>query len=123
VVSRPGWRSVTLPLDPITALASLIQPGSHIDILTISSQGARVATVVAEDARVLAMGDVRERTGRPIRASTLTVEVPTDADADRLMRVAGSGTLQFMLRASEGRTTGELRAVPAAVELAPTPRR
>jgi Flp pilus assembly protein CpaB len=126
VVSRPAWRAVTLPLDPVTGLVSLVQPGSHIDILTIPlgvRAGKRVVTMVAEDVRVLAMGDVRERTGRPIRATTLTVEVATDADAERLMKAAASGTLQFTLRGSESGAVGVLRAVPAPVELAPSTNR
>jgi len=126
VVSRPGWRAVTLPFDPVTGLASLIQPGSHVDILTIprgAQRGRRVAAMAAEDVRVLAMDDVRERTGRPIRATTVTVEVATDADAERLMKAATSGTLRFMLRASGSSTVGVLHAVPAAVELAPAPNR
>ena len=104
---RPGWRSVTVPFDPVSGLASLIQPGSHVDILTISRGERRVATMVVEDVRVLAMGDVRVRTGRPIRAKSLTVEVATDADAERLLKAAESGALQFMLRGSvSGRARG-----------------
>ena len=39
---------------------------------------------------------VREPTGRPIRATTLTVEVATDADADRLTKAAATDRLQYL---------------------------
>src|SRR5688500_1934794 len=54
---RPGWKSVTLPFDEATSVASLILPGSRVDILSIPHAApgeARRATVVIQDVRVLA---------------------------------------------------------------------
>ena len=119
---RPGWKSVTLPFDEVTSVASLILPGSRVDILTIphaAPREARRATVVLQDVRVLAVGEVRHRSGQPIRASALSVEVASDADAYRLMRAAANGTLQYALRGSDDSNVGRvgLTASPVVAEL------
>jgi Flp pilus assembly protein CpaB len=108
---RPGWKSVTLPFDEAISAASLILPGSRVDILTIPHAAPgelRRAAVVMQDVRVLAVGEVRHRDGHPIRASTLSVEVATDADAYRLMRAAASGSLRYLLRGSDDSNVGRV---------------
>ena len=107
----PGWKPVTLPFDEVTSIASLILPGSRVDILAIphdAARQARRATLVMEDVRVLAVGEVRHRRGQPIRASTLSVEVATDADAYGLMKAATNGSLRYLLRGSDDANVGRV---------------
>ena len=115
---RPGWKSVPLPFDEVTSAVSLILPGSRVDILSIPHAApgeARRATVVMKDVRVLAVGDVRHRLGQPIRASALSVEVATDADAYRLMKAAANGSLRYLLRGSDDSNVGRVELATTRV--------
>ena len=115
---RPGWKSVPLPFDEATIAASLIRPGSRVDILSIPHAApgeARRATVVMQDVRVLAVGEVRHRRGQPVRASALSVEVATDADAYRLMKAAANGSLRYLLRGSDDSNVGRVELTTTRV--------
>ena len=71
----------------------------------------------------MAVGEVRHRRGQPIRASALSVEVATHADAYRLMKAAANGSLRYLLRGSDDSNVGRV-ALPTrrvVVELKAAP--
>ena len=105
----PGWYSVTPPFDHALLAASLIEPGSRIDVLLVPSfrpsasgggDSTRIETV-AHDVRVLSVGGVghvQGGSGRGTRAVPLIVEVALLADRDRLIDASRTGDLRYMLR-------------------------
>ena len=113
VVPTPGWQAVTVPFDPVTSVASLIMPGSRIDILAVP-HGTERTRMVAENVRVLAVGSTRTRNGMPTRASSLTVEVPLPADVERLISGVASADLRYLLRGDDGAGVATVRVGPTS---------
>jgi hypothetical protein len=100
---RPGAYAVTLPFADVTGSAGMIQPGARIDVLAplTAPQGReRRVEKLLENVRVLRTGTVGTMAyrGREISATTLTLEVPTSAQADRLTAAAGAGVFHYLVR-------------------------
>ncbi len=121
VAATPGWHLVTLPFDELLSVAGLIQPDSRIDVLVLPRVGAgekRRVETIAEDLRVLAVGSGHSRSpeGRPIRPSTVNVEVKSKAEVERLVDAMSRGELRYTLRGHPG-AVAVAPAAPTAVAL------
>ena len=97
----PGKRAMSVRINDVSGVAGLIQPNSRVDILLSTTVGAatRTGKIFMENMRVLAMATTTTKTedGRPIPATTATLEVTPD-ESEKLMVAQGSGTIQLILR-------------------------
>jgi hypothetical protein len=98
----PGKRAVSFRVNDVSGIAGLIQPNSRVDIVVVLDSGAeqgRVAKVLMENMRILAMNAVSQRSedGRPINAAVATVEV-TPSEGEQLAVAMRQGQIQLMLR-------------------------
>jgi pilus assembly protein CpaB len=114
-VLRPGYRAVTVPLTPSEALAGLVFPGDHVDLLaTMSltdpsdkedSGGAPVqhhaSETILTDLRVLALDQRADDQKKDAEvAKTATLEV-TPKQAEVIAVVGDIGKLSLSLRSLE----------------------
>jgi pilus assembly protein CpaB len=127
----PGKRAMAVRIDDVAGISGLIQPNSRVDVLvSMRDAGAgdrRLAKLFMENMRVLSVGTQVQRgqDGKPIRATTATLEVNPD-EAERLAIAVGQGSIQLVLRGygdpdsirTRGATSNEvlaqLRAGPTA---------
>jgi pilus assembly protein CpaB len=98
----PGKRAFAVRINDVSGIAGLIQPNSRVDIVLVMDGGAergRVAKVLMENMRILAMNGVSPRVeyGRPMVAAVATIEV-TPEEAERLAVAAAQGEIHLMLR-------------------------
>lgn len=127
----PGKRAMAIRIDDVTGISGLIQPNSRVDVIT-GYKG--VAKTFMENMRVLSVGTqvFRDQDGKPIRASTATLEV-TPEEAEQLAIAGGSGGVGLVLRGygdpdtvkTRGATVNDvmaqLREAPAPVLSRPDP--
>ena len=136
----PGKRAFAVRINDVSGIAGLIQPNSRVDIVLVMDGGAergRVAKVLMENMRILAMNAVSQRSddGRPINAAVATVEV-TPSEGEELTIATTQGQIQLMLRGygdpdstkTHGATTtrivqGLSNAPSVAVQQRPEPKR
>jgi pilus assembly protein CpaB len=112
----PGKRAMAVRIDDLAGISGLVQPNSRVDVL-ITMHG--MAKLFMENMRVLSVGTqvFRDEEGKPIRASTATLEVNSE-EAERLAIAAGSGVVQLVLRGygdpdsvkTRGATAGDVLA-------------
>jgi pilus assembly protein CpaB len=99
----PGKRAVAFRINDLSGVAGLIQPNSRVDLVLLidGRTKGRVAKLFMENVRILAVGQLTERTadGCPIIAPQATVEV-TPEEAGRLAVALKQGEIQLMLRGS-----------------------
>ena len=97
----PGKRAFAFRVNDVSGIASLIQPNSRVDLIVVvdGSEKGRVAKVVMENLRVLAIGAAPQRSpdGLPINVAVCTVEV-TPEEGERLAVATTQGPIQLMLR-------------------------
>jgi pilus assembly protein CpaB len=122
----PGKRAMAIRIDDVTGISGLVQPNSRVDVIT-GYKG--VAKTFMENMRVLSVGTqvYRDQDGKPIRASTATLEV-TPQEAEQLAIAGGSGGVGLVLRgygdpdtvktrgATVGDVMGQFRDSPPPVE-------
>ena len=133
----PGKRAMAVRIDDVAGISGLIQPNSRVDVLvSMHDAGAgdrRLAKLFMENMRVLSVGTQVQRgqDGKPIRATTATLEVNPD-EAERLAIAVGQGSIQLVLRGygdpdsikTRGATSNEVLAQlreGSGVDLAPAP--
>ncbi len=109
----PGKRAYGIRVDDVAALAGLILPNTHVDVMVVADNpgtGRRVARLFLSDMRVLAMrtGGQRTKDGRPVRAAVASLEVTPD-QAEKLAIAATQGSLQFVLRGYGDRALAPVR--------------
>ena len=97
----PGKRAMSVRINDVSGVAGLIQPNSRVDILLSTTVGnaTRTGKIFMENMRVLAMATTTSKTedGRPIPATTATLEVTPD-ESEKLMVAQSAGTIQLILR-------------------------
>ena len=98
----PGKRAYAVRVGDAAKWGDLLQPNSRVDILVVaydSGQRKRVARLLIENMRLLAVGAVPERTedGRTIRTLIASIEVTPD-EGERLAVAAAHGSIQLVLR-------------------------
>jgi pilus assembly protein CpaB len=103
-----GRRAVTVPVDEISSISGLLEPGDRIDLLvTLDRVGRRQTVTVLQDVSVLATGqraDEEPRGGGDRRLYT-TVTLDTDpAQARNLVLARESGRLTALLRSPGDRS-------------------
>jgi pilus assembly protein CpaB len=98
-----GHRAMSIPVNDYAGIAGLIQPNSRVDVLVTlrpdNRRRDRTAKVFLENLRVLSVGTElgRDEKGKPISASTVTVEVTPD-QAELLAVAMNEGVLHLALR-------------------------
>jgi pilus assembly protein CpaB len=127
----PGKRAMSVRINDVSGVAGLIQPNSRVDILLSTTVGGatRTGKIFMENMRVLGMGTTTAKTedGRPIPATTATLEVTPD-ESEKLMVAQASGTIQLILRGygdpdsvkTSGATTADVERMLR--DAAPAPR-
>lgn len=99
----PGRRAVTMPIDEVSSISGMVQPGDLIDLMLTIRRGARdLAFILQQSVPVLATGTQVEQsgTGEAGRRSftTLTLDT-TPEDAKRVIAAREVGKLTALLRA------------------------
>lgn len=136
---NPGKRAMAVRINDVAGISGLIQPNSRVDVLLTTlppgstDRSQQIAKLFMENMRVLSVGTQVERgqDGRPIHATTATLEVEPD-EAERLAVAIGQGTIQLVLRgygdpdsvATRGATSADVlaRLRPAPTPQPPAPR-
>jgi pilus assembly protein CpaB len=98
----PGYRAISVKVDPVVAVAGFIKPGSRVDVLATQDreQGVAYTTVILQDLKVLAIGQELER-GDSGEAKPEVTVVTLECDpieAQKLAYGAAQGKLQLALR-------------------------
>ena len=99
----PGYRAISVKVDPVVAVAGFIQPGSRVDVLATQDRdqsGIAYTTVILQDLKVLAIGQELERSDAGEAKPEVTV-VTLECDpsqAQKLAYGAAQGRLQLALR-------------------------
>ncbi len=99
----PGKRAMAVRINDVAGISGLILPNSRVDVLVVyrDAPGAEkeIAKLFMENMRVLSVGTELQRgsDGRPIRASTVTLEV-TPQEAEQLAIAVSQGKIQLVLR-------------------------
>jgi pilus assembly protein CpaB len=114
----PGYRAISVEIDPESAAGGYIQPNDRVDVLlttrsdTNSEGGRRVRTdVVLQDVRVMALGELTQpavSAGDPPAPhfnKTAVLELTAD-DARALEMAEAMGSLSLALRGVEAETAG-----------------
>jgi pilus assembly protein CpaB len=101
---EPGRRAVTMPVDEISSISGLLEPGDRIDLLaSVSSPTAgarREVILLLQNSKVMATGQRSTddtKTGETKRFSTVTLDLSID-EASRLIKARDDGRLTAMLR-------------------------
>ena len=128
----PGKRAMSVRINDVSGVAGLIQPNSRVDILLSTTVGnaTRTGKIFMENMRVLAMATITSKTedGRPIPATTATLEVTPD-ESEKLMVAQSAGTIQLILRGygdpdsvkTSGATAADVERMLRDAPVAPRP--
>ncbi len=130
-----GHRAMSIPVNDYAGIAGLIQPNSRVDVLVTlrpdQRRRDRTAKVFLQNLRVLSVGTElgRDEKGKPISASTVTVEV-TPEQAELLAVAMNEGVLHLALRGftdddevdTRGATPSHVLAEARRIQSSPRPR-
>lgn len=100
----PGQRAVTVPVDEISSLSGMVEPGDLIDVVVSARNGTRNFTfTLLQSVPVLATGtrvsaDERDGDGRARSFTTITLDT-TPEDAKRIIAAREVGRVTALLRA------------------------
>jgi pilus assembly protein CpaB len=100
----PGRRAVTVPVDEISSLSGMVEPGDLIDIVVSAKKDARNFTfTLLQSVQVLATGtkasqDEKDPEGRARIFTTITLDT-TPEDAKRVIAAREVGRVTALLRA------------------------
>lgn len=110
-----GRRAVTIPVDEISSMSGMLEPGDAIDLyVSFMHQRQRITTPLLQNVRVLATGRDYETgeqiaDGRMRGFATVTLDV-TPEDAVKLVAARQQGSISAMLR--HGGDGGEAEVSP-----------
>jgi pilus assembly protein CpaB len=130
-----GHRAMSIPVNDYAGIAGLIQPNSRVDVLVTlrpdNRRRDRTAKVFLQNLRVLSVGTElgRDDKGKPISASTVTVEITPD-QAELLAVAMNEGVLHLALRGfsddeeidTRGATPTHVLAEARRIQSTPRPR-
>ncbi len=101
---RPGYRVMSVNVDAASAVAGLVMPGDHVDVMVFtkgSNSGGDRAEAILQDIEVFAVNDQIHRDtdseGRKIEARTVSLLVTPD-QAETLMLFTNTGLMSLSLR-------------------------
>ncbi len=112
---QAGQRAVTVPVDEISSLSGMVEPGDHIDIVvSVRNDNRNFTFALLQSVPVLATGsrvnlDERDTDGRPRGYTTITLDTTPD-DAKRVIAAREIGRVTALLRAP-----GDLATVSAEI--------
>ena len=112
---QSGQRAVTVPVDEISSLSGMVEPGDRIDIVVSARNETRSFTfTLLQSIPVLATGsrvdaDTRDPDGQPRSYTTITLDTSPE-DAKRVIAAREVGRVTALLRAP-----GDLAAVSGAI--------
>ena len=112
---QSGQRAVTVPVDEISSLSGMVEPGDRIDIVVSARNETRSFTfTLLQNVQVLATGsvadpDAPETQGLPRSYTTITLDTSPE-DAKRVIAAREIGRVTALLRAP-----GDLAAVSGAI--------
>jgi len=116
---EPGYRAVSLEIEPQTAAGGFIQPNDRVDVLVTTridtpDGGEQVnSNIILEDVRVLALGETTQtqtagEAPQVIQAAVAVLEL--SAEDSRVLALADEmGTLSLALRGVQVETVGMVR--------------
>ncbi len=117
---QSGQRAVTVPVDEISSLSGMVEPGDRIDIVVSARNETRNFTfTLLQNVTVLATGshaapDVRDAQGQPRSYTTITLDTSPE-DAKRVIAAREVGRVTALLRAP-----GDIAAVSGVITEAHT---
>ena len=112
---QSGQRAVTVPVDEISSLSGMVEPGDRIDIVVSARNETRNFTfTLLQNVAVLATGshadpEARDAQGQPRSYTTITLDTSPE-DAKRVIAAREIGRVTALLRAP-----GDIAPVSAAV--------
>lgn len=101
---QAGQRAVTVPVDEISSLSGMVEPGDLIDIVvSVRNDNRNFTFALLQSVPVLATGsrvnlDERDADGRPRAYTTITLDT-TPEDAKRIIAAREIGRVTALLRA------------------------
>ncbi len=110
-----GQRAVTVPVDEISSLSGMVEPGDRIDIVVSARNETRNFTfTLLQNVPVLATGSVaeigtRNAQGQPLSYTTITLDTSPE-DAKRVIAARELGRVTALLRAP-----GDVATISAAI--------
>jgi pilus assembly protein CpaB len=122
-VIEDGKRAVTIRVDDVLGVAGFVQPNDRVDVLMTRNDrpatpgarpapGAAYADLLLQNARVLAIDQIADRSGQAKPAKAVTIEVTTE-DAQKVALGASIGQLSLILRQAGSSFTGDFRRINA----------
>lgn len=112
---QTGQRAVTVPVDEISSLSGMVEPGDLIDIvISVRNDNRNFTFTLLQSVPVLATGsrvnlDERDAEGRPRGYTTITLDTSPD-DAKRVIAAREVGRVTALLR-----SPGDLAQVSAEI--------
>lgn len=99
---EPNMRAVSVRVNDVVGVSGFLLPGNRVDVLsTLKLTGEIKATstqTLLEDIKVLAVDqEASSEKDKPVLVRSVTLEV-TPAQAERLTKATGEGTIQLTLR-------------------------
>lgn len=107
-----GMRAVTFPVDMVSSVGGLLNPGDRIDLLAtmrMRNQEGLVTLPLLDNLEILAVGEVFQG-ANDRRYQHITLEL-SPKDSARLLQARQEGSLTAVLRSPEDGATGFTRAM------------
>jgi pilus assembly protein CpaB len=120
-VIEADMKAITIRVDDVLGVAGFVQPDDRVDVLLTRSDrpaspspyqvaGAAFADLLLQNARVLAIDQIADRSGQAKPAKAVTIEV-TSEDAQKVALGASVGQLSLALRQAGSLQTIEARRI------------
>jgi len=120
-VIETDMKAITIRVDDVLGVAGFVQPDDRVDVLLTRSDrptspspyqvaGATYSDLLLQNARVLAIDQIADRSGQAKPAKAVTIEVTTE-DAQKVVLGASIGQLSLALRQAGSLQTTEPRRI------------
>src|SRR5262245_18441034 len=120
-VIEADMKAITIRVDDVLGVAGFVQPDDRVDVLLTRSDrptspspyqvaGATYSDLLLQNARVLAIDQIADRSGQAKPAKAVTIEVTTE-DAQKVVLGASIGQLSLALRQAGSLQTTEPRRI------------
>jgi len=120
-VIETDMKAITIRVDDVLGVAGFVQPDDRVDVLLTRSDrptspspyqvaGATYSDLLLQNARVLAIDQIADRSGQAKPAKAVTIEVTTE-DAQKVALGASIGQLSLALRQAGSLQTTEPRRI------------
>jgi len=135
----PGMRAFSVKVNEVVGVGGFIVPDTRVDVVVTTSpsqqSSEKIAKIVLEDIRVLAVGQVIEqKENKPVTVNTVTLAL-TPEEAEKLALASNDGIIQLVMRnfadtekvmtggADKGRLLSSYRNAPIVPAAAPAKER